>query len=74
MPDVQDIRGAETPRFGATPRGRSFARLLSEQQQLRQELAAERAAREAAEARALIGADEAAAAVRHLSFPRTQRT
>ena len=53
---------AETPRT-ATPRGRSFLSVLSGQQQLQKELAAEKAARAAAEARALISADEAAAAV-----------
>lgn len=62
------------PRTEAAPGGPSFARVLSEQQQLRQELAAEKAAREAAEACALVSADEAAAAVRHLSFSCTQCT
>lgn len=53
---------AGTPRT-ATPRGRSFLKVLSEQQHLQKELAAEKAAREAADARALVSADEAAAAV-----------
>ena len=60
---VQERMGtAGTPRT-ATPRGRSFLKVLSEQQHLQKELAAEKAAREAADARALISADEAAAAV-----------
>ena len=60
---VQERTGsAGTPRT-ATPRGRSFIMVLSEQQHLQKELVAEKAAREAAEARALIAADEAAAAV-----------
>ena len=60
---VQEKMGsAGTPRT-VTPRGRSFLKVLSEQQHLQKELAAEKAAREAAEGRALISADEAAAAV-----------
>jgi len=61
-PGFQERTGAEMPRT-VTPRGRSLLTVLSEQQQLHKELAAEKAAREAAEARALVSADEAAAAV-----------
>lgn len=70
---AQERRGAETPRI-ATPRGRSFAKVLCEQQQLQRELAAERGARDAAEARALVSADEAAAAVDAFLCPVHART
>ena len=66
---VQEAMSAGgTPRK-ATPRGRSFLKVLSEQQRLQKELAAAGAAREAAEARALVSADEAAAAVGMLPCP-----
>lgn len=66
---VQDGMGSAGTPCTATPRGRSFLKVLSEQQRLQKELAAAQAAREAAEARALVSADEAAAAVGVLPHP-----